>query len=77
MKPKVQLPSQIKKQDQPKPLSDADIITLARHWARLHAKPSLRGAMDDLLKELPEPVQRKVILCGQRIAAGLPPKIAP
>lgn len=73
---KVELPSRIKK-EQPKQYNEGHIIGYAHQWAELHAKPKTREKMDELIADLPEPIARKVVLCGQRIAAGLPPKIAP
>ena len=75
-KTKVQLPSQIKKeQDQSTETGDAKIRALAQKWAELHAKPKQRDKMDELLANLSPETQRKIVLCGQRIAAGLSPKI--
>jgi hypothetical protein len=68
----VQLPSRAKLEQ----LSDEEIIALAKKWVALHADQKTRDKMDDLLKNMAEPTQRKVILLGQRISAGLPIKIA-
>jgi hypothetical protein len=60
-----------------KPQTDeGKIFALAKQWAELHAKPKQRDKMDDLLVGLPEETQRKVYLLGQRLAAGLPYKLA-
>jgi hypothetical protein len=82
-KPKIQLPSRLKVKSEDPPeykanaqTDDKRVRELAQQWADLHAKPKQRDKMDELLAGLPEPMQRKVILCGQRIAAGLSPKIA-
>lgn len=83
-KQKIQLPSQIRKAAEPTAAApekragddEIKIRELAHEWARLHSKANTRDQMDALLVGLPEPMQRKVYLCGQRIAAGLSPKIA-
>jgi hypothetical protein len=58
-------------------VTDDEIIAFAERWARLHANPKLRGRMDNLLAEASEDDQRRIRLCGQRIAAGLPVKLVP
>jgi hypothetical protein len=73
-KPKVPLPSTLKKAA----VSSEDrLLSLARRWADLHSKPKQRDKMDEILVGLSEAEARRVILCGQRIASGLTPKIAP
>jgi hypothetical protein len=54
---------------------DETLIEKARAWAELHADPHTRGAMDKVLNGLSAADQRKVVLCGQRIAAGLSVKL--
>jgi hypothetical protein len=99
-KPKIQLPTRIKKTNstahvtpgvaqadaqsdagermsaRQKNVTDDRVVTLAKQWAELHANRKTRDKMDDLLDGLSEQMQRKVVLCGQRIASGLPIKIA-
>jgi hypothetical protein len=58
------------------PLTDVQIIDRARDWAQLHADPKTRDKMDDIIKGLSAADSRRVILCGQRIRAGLTPRIA-
>jgi hypothetical protein len=69
---KIGLPSRAKKQDR----TDAGLAILARKWADLHANPKQRDKMDEILAGLSEDEARRVVLCGQRIAAGLEPRIA-
>ena len=59
------------------PLSAARVLELAAKWSRLHAKPQWRDRMDECLTGLSESDARRVVLCGQRMAAGLPPKVLP
>lgn len=79
---KHQLPSRIKKTEpeklpeKPPRTDEGRIFALAKQWAELHAKPKTRDQMDALLEGLPEPDQRRVYLLGQRLAAGLPFKLA-
>jgi hypothetical protein len=56
-------------------LTDEEIVERAREWARLHLDPMTRAKMDAVLIGLSPADQRKVVLCGQRIAGGLEPKI--
>jgi len=80
---KTPLPSQVRKAAEcPCPAdhdridtTDAGLVILARKWAELHVKPKTRDQMDDVLTGLSDADARRVILCGQRIAAGLTPKI--
>jgi hypothetical protein len=58
-------------------LTDDEVINRAERWARLHANPKYRDKMDALLEDLSEVDQRRVRLCGQRIAGGLKPKVLP
>lgn len=58
------------------PLTDAQVIDLARDWARLHENPKTRDKMDAVVEGLSGADTRRVVLCGQRIRAGLTPRIA-
>lgn len=58
------------------PLTDAQIIDLAREWARLHENPKTRDKMDAVIEGLSGADARRIYLCGQRIRAGLTPRIA-
>lgn len=58
------------------PLTDPQIIDFAWQWVRLHANPKTRDEMDELVKDLSPADSRRVILCGQRLSAGLSPRIA-
>jgi hypothetical protein len=73
-KPKVPLPSRLKNAA---PTPQDRLLLLAAKWADLHAARRTRERMDEILAGLSEADARRVILCGQRIAAGLPPRIAP
>jgi hypothetical protein len=59
-----------------KDLEYEDIIDRAERWARFHSKPNLRNRMDECLEGITDADQRRVYLCGQRIAAGLKAKVA-
>jgi hypothetical protein len=60
-----------------KPLSDEEVIDRASKWARFHSNIKFRSRMDEVLSDLDEAEQRRVYLCGQRIAAGLTTKVIP
>lgn len=60
-----------------KPLTDDEVRERAGKWARLHRKPETRSRMDACLEGISKADQRRVYLCGQRIAAGLSPKVIP
>jgi hypothetical protein len=76
-KPKIQLPSRKKADAVEAAVSEERRVrALAEKWAELHAKPKTRDQMDALLVGLPEATARKVYLLGQRLAAGLPYKVA-
>jgi hypothetical protein len=76
-KTKIQLPSRAKQSAMEQAISEEQRIhALAKKWVELHAKRKTRDQMDALLEGLPEPMQRKVYLLGQRLSAGLPYKIA-
>jgi len=52
------------------------LIERAHEWAHFHRNPRSRDRMDEALKGLCKADQRKVYLCGQRIAAGLTVRLA-
>lgn len=58
-------------------LTDDEVKDRAAKWARLHRKPETRSKMDTALEGISQADQRRVYLCGQRIAAGLPAKVIP
>ena len=58
-------------------LTDDEVKDRAAKWARLHRKPETRSKMDTCLAGISDADQRRVYLCGQRIAAGLPAKVIP
>jgi len=58
-------------------LSTEQVIDRATDWAHYHKSPSTRSKMDDVLDGLSKDDQRRVYLCGQRIAAGMSPKVIP
>ena len=58
-------------------LTDDEVWDRARDWAHLHAKPTTRNQMDAILEGLSSADQRRVYLCGQRIAGGLKPRVIP
>jgi hypothetical protein len=60
-----------------KVLTDEEVIDRAAKWARLHRNEKRRDRMDECLDGLSKADQRRVYLCGQRIAGGLPPKVIP
>lgn len=60
-----------------KSLTDEEVLDRAERWARFHRKPETRSRMDECLKGLTLDDQRRVYLCGQRVAGGLAPKIIP
>lgn len=59
------------------PLTNEQVASRAQSWARMHANPNYRDKMDTVLEGLSEADQRRVYLCGQRMAAGLPLKVIP
>lgn len=60
-----------------KSLSTEEVLDRAQRWARMHKIVKYRDKMDDLLTGLSDEDQRRVVLCGQRISGGLPPKVIP
>jgi len=50
------------------------LLQKAQRWADLHANPKTRSKMDELLTGLTTEDAHRVVLNGQRIAAGLQPK---
>jgi hypothetical protein len=50
------------------------LLAKAQRWADLHANPKTRSKMDELLTGLTTEDAHRVVLNGQRIAAGLQPK---
>jgi hypothetical protein len=54
----------------------AALIDRAHKWAALHRNPKTRDKMDDVLADLSKADQRRVYLCGQRIAGGLSARLA-
>ena len=58
-------------------LTDDEVKDRAAKWARLHRKPETRAKMDTALQGISEADQRRVYLCGQRIAAGMDAKVIP
>jgi hypothetical protein len=58
-------------------LTDDEVLDRAKVWAHLHAKPQTRDKMDQVLDGLSSADQRRVYLCGQRIAGGLKPRVIP
>ena len=58
-------------------LNDDQVRARAQRWALLHKLPKNRGKMDEILADLSEADQRRVYLCGQRISAGMTPKVVP
>lgn len=60
-----------------KTLTDEEVLDRAERWARFHRKPETRSRMDECLKGLSQADQRRVYLCGQRVATGLAPKVLP
>jgi hypothetical protein len=58
-------------------LSDDEVLSRAQDWAHLHPKPTTRNKMDEVLSGLSTADQRRVYLCGQRIAGGLKPRVIP
>lgn len=53
---------------------EEELAYRAKRWAELHANPKTREKMDTQLEGLNERDQRRVVLNGQRIAAGFMPK---
>ncbi len=51
-----------------------DLRHRAQRWADLHANPKTRSKMDEQIAGLTNGDARLVVLEGQRLAAGLPPK---
>jgi hypothetical protein len=60
-----------------KSLTDDEVAGRAQRWALLHKKPENRTKMDDVLSGITAEDKRRVYLCGQRMAAGLPLKVIP
>ena len=60
-----------------KSLTTEEVLDRANRWARMHKLVKYRDKMDDLLIGLSDEDQRRVVLCGQRISGGLPPKVIP
>jgi hypothetical protein len=60
-----------------KTLTDDEVRERAQRWARLHKIEKYRPQMDEVLNGLSADDQRRVYLCGQRIAGGLPFKVIP
>lgn len=58
------------------PLTDEQIIDRARDWAHLHTDPQTRPQMDKIIDGLSPADARRVVLCGQRVRAGLSARIA-
>ena len=58
-------------------LTDDEVKDRAAKWARLHRKPETRSKMDTVLEGISQADQRRVYLCGQRIAAGMDAKVIP
>jgi hypothetical protein len=58
-------------------LTNEQVVERARDWAQLHSKEKTRSKMDEVLEGLSSADQRRVYLCGQRIAAGLSAKVIP
>ena len=58
-------------------LTDDEVLDRAGKWARFHRKPETRNRMDECLEGISKADQRRVYLCGQRIAAGIAPKVLP
>lgn len=58
-------------------LNDDEVVDRATRWARLHASIKTREKMDAVLDGLSKADQRRVYLCGQRIACGLSVKVIP
>jgi hypothetical protein len=55
--------------------AEQTLIEKAHRWAELHTDPHTRGSMDKVLTGLSAADQRRVVLCGQRIAAGMSVKL--
>lgn len=72
----VKAKSQAKKTTTPKPKVDPilDLRDRAQRWADYHANPKTRDKMDELLVGLTTDDQCRVVLDGQRLAAGMPMK---
>ena len=70
-----------KAKPEPKPaskdLTTEEVIDRAKKWARLHRNQNTRSRMDECLAGISNADQRRVYLCGQRIATGLPIKVVP
>lgn len=60
-----------------KDLTTEEVIDRAKKWARLHRNQNTRAKMDECLAGISTADQRRVYLCGQRIATGLPIKVVP
>lgn len=60
-----------------KTLTDDEVIDRAKKWARLHRSEKTRARMDECLEGISTADQRRVYLCGQRIAVGLSIKVIP
>jgi hypothetical protein len=60
-----------------KVLTDEEVVDLAKKWARFHRNPKTRARMDECLEGISKADQRRVYLCGQRVACGMDPKVIP
>jgi hypothetical protein len=58
------------------PLIAEQVVKRAQQWAEFSRSSSDREKMDDVLVGISEDDRRRVILCGQRLAAGLPAKLS-
>jgi hypothetical protein len=58
-------------------LTDDEVAERAQRWARFHSNAKYRSKMDSVLADLNDDDERRVRLCGQRMANGLPLKIIP
>ena len=58
-------------------ITDEAVIERARDWANYHKNPKTRDKMDEALEGICVADQRRVYLCGQRIAAGMTAKVIP
>jgi hypothetical protein len=57
-------------------LDNDQVIQRAQEWALLHFNRQY-NAMDKVLEGISVADQRRVYLCGQRIRAGMKPKVIP
>lgn len=58
-------------------LTDDQVAERAQRWAILHKQEKNRAKMDAVIEGLSPDDQRRVYLCGQRMAGGLPLKVIP